>query len=161
MTDSEFDWLIPGRVVALGSHVFGRDEIIDFARKFDPQPFHLDDEAGRASLFGGLCASGWHTAAVWVRLMVDHRARERAFMEFQHLAVPDYGPSPGFEALQWLAPVFPGDCITFTSVIETVRALRSRPRIGLITYQNEGVNQGGKVVFKIKSKMFVTRPSTS
>jgi acyl dehydratase len=93
----------------LGSYQFTREAILAFAKRFDPQPFHLDEEAARRSHFGALCASGWHTAAAWMKCYVafnDHHRRER---KARGEAVPAIGPSPGFENLRWLKPVYPGD----------------------------------------------------
>lgn len=149
--------LVVGAPVELGSHTFARPEIMEFARKYDPQPFHLDDEAARRSLFGSLSASGWHTAAIWLRLMVDNRNRESDFMRFRGERPARYGPSPGFEQLKWLKPVLAGDTLRFTSKVIEKRDVRSRPDVGLVVYQNEGINQNGEVVFQITSKIFVER----
>jgi acyl dehydratase len=152
-----FEDLVVDAPVELGSHTFGRAEIMEFARKYDPQPFHLDDEAARRSLFGSLSASGWHTAAVWLRLLVDHRNREADFMRFRGERPARYGPSPGFEQLKWIKPVLVGDTLRFTSRVIEKRDVRSRPEVGLVIYQNEGTNQKGEVVFQITSKIFVER----
>jgi acyl dehydratase len=157
-----FEDLEIGRTIALGEHTFTRDEIIDFARKYDPQPFHLDDAAAEASLFGALCASGWHTAAVWLRHVIDHRRREADAMIFRGLRPARYGPSPGFEQIRWLRPVFVGDAIRFsTRVIRKVDS-RSRPTVGLVLSENEGFNQDNTLVFSFIGKVFVERraPST-
>ena len=146
-----------GTSVGLGSHTFTRDEIIDFARKYDPQPFHLDEDAARQSLFGALCASGWHTSAVWLRHLIDHRNREADLMRFRGERPARYGPSPGFEKLRWLEPVFVDDTLTFTSRVKEKIDSRSRPSIGLILFDNEGVNQKGDLVFSVVSKVFVER----
>src|SRR5262245_29316487 len=106
-----FEDLAIGPVIALGSHTFTREEIIDFARKYDPQPFHLDDEAGARSLFGGLSASGWHTSAIWLRCMIDYRNRQADLMRFRGERPARYGPSPGFENIRWLKPVLVGDTL--------------------------------------------------
>src|SRR5690606_39852951 len=106
---SYFEDLQVGSSVSLGSHTFSREEIVDFARKYDPQPFHLNEDAAQQSLFGALCASGWHTGAVWLRLVIDHRRREAELIRFRGERPARYGPSPGFEKLRWLKPVFVGD----------------------------------------------------
>ncbi len=89
-----------GRVLDLGTVTPTAEEIKHFAAQFDPQPFHLDEEAGRQSVFGGLCASGWHTCAMAMRLTVDNFLRESSSMG-----------SPGLESLKWLKPVYPGDTL--------------------------------------------------
>src|SRR5262245_23849323 len=150
-----FEDLVVGAPVELGSHTFGRAEIMEFARKYDPQPFHLDDEAARRSLFGSLSASGWHTAAIWLRLLVDNRNREGDFMRFRGERPARYGPSPGFEQLKWIKPVFVGDTVRYTTRIIEKRDSKSRPAVGLLIFQNEGLNQQGELVFSLVSKMFV------
>ncbi|MCL4764711.1 MAG: MaoC family dehydratase [Hyphomicrobiaceae bacterium] len=152
-----FEDLEIGAVFELGSHTFGREEIIDFARKYDPQPFHLDEDAARQSLFGALCASGWHTGAVWLRHLMDFRKREADLMLFRGERPARYGPSPGFEKLRWLKPVLVGDTLTFTSRISGKIDSRSRPVLGLVLFENEAVNQNNEVVFSVVSKVFVER----
>ncbi|HXF52802.1 MAG TPA: MaoC family dehydratase [Hyphomicrobiaceae bacterium] len=152
-----FEDLEIGKTIELGSHTFTREEIIDFAKKYDPQPFHLDDAAAERSLFKRLSASGWHTAAVWLRLMVDARNRQADIIRFRGERPARYGPSPGFEELKWVKPVFVGDTIRFTTRVIEKRDSRSRPEVGLIVYQNEGFNQAGDLVFSLRSKIFVER----
>lgn len=142
-----FEDLDVGTSIALGSHTFTREEIVDFARKYDPQPFHLDEDAARESLFGALCASGWHTSAVWLRHLIDHRNREADLMRFQGERPARYGPSP----------VFVGDTLTFTTRVKEKIDSRSRPGIGLVLFDNEGTNQNGDLVFSVMSKVFVER----
>ena len=152
-----FEDLEIGAPIHLGSHTFGRDEILDFARKYDPQPFHMDEEAAAKSLFGALAASGWHTSAVWLRLLIDHRRREAELMRFRGERPARYGPSPGFEKLRWFKPVFVGDTLAFTTRAKEKIDSRSRPGIGLVLFDNEGVNQNGETVFSVVSKVFVER----
>jgi acyl dehydratase len=152
-----FEDLMIGAQVELGSHTFTRAEILAFARKYDPQPFHLDDAAARRSLFGSLSASGWHTAAIWLRLMVDARNRDGDVMRFRGERPARYGPSPGFEQLKWIMPVLVDDTLRFTTKVVEKRDVRSRPEVGLVIYQNEGFNQKGELVFQITSKIFVER----
>jgi acyl dehydratase len=97
------------------------EEIIDFATKFDPQPFHLSEEAGKASLFGGLCASGWHTCAITMRMMCDEFLLETASLG-----------SPGLENIRWIKPVRPGDTLHVRSVVLEARPMESKPHIGLV-----------------------------
>lgn len=141
------DDLVPGETASLGTHRFTPEEIITFARAYDPQPFHVDAEAAGRSLFGGLCASGWHTAAVWMKLMVAHWERQRQAALSLRLPVPSLGPSPGFHDLKWLKPVFAGDELTYAVRIVEARPSASRPGWGLVTQHSTAVNQNGEPVF--------------
>ena len=94
-----------GIVRELGTHLFEAEAIKEFARKFDPQPFHVDEAAAARSVLGGLCASGWHTAAVWMRLSVDAGMTARDTPWDGPGPEPVFGPSPGFRNLKWLKPV--------------------------------------------------------
>ena len=152
-----FEDLVEGAIVELGSHVFTRAEIIDFAKKYDPQAFHLDEEAAARSLFGALSASGWHTAAIWLRLLVDERNRQGELMRFRGERPARYGPSPGFEKLRWIKPVLVDDTIRFTTRVIEKRDSRTRPEVGLVLFQNEGINHKDELVFTLVSKIFVER----
>lgn len=152
-----FEDLAVGHVITLGSHTFTREEIVDFARKFDPQPFHLDDEAAAKGLFGALCASGWHTSAVWLRCMIDYRNRQADLMRFRGERPARYGPSPGFENLRWFKPVMAGDTLTFTTRVREKIDSRSRPDVGLVVWDNEGINQRGELALSMTTKVFVER----
>lgn len=152
-----FEDLVIGETMQLGSHRFTREEIVDFARRYDPQPFHLDEAAGAQSLFGGLAASGWHTAAVWLRHLIDARRRIADQMVLRGERPARYGPSPGFEALRWPKPVLVGDTIRFSTRIKQKVDSRSRPAVGLVASDNEGFNQHGDLVFAVVGKMFVER----
>lgn len=144
-----------GQSFELGSCVFTADEIITFARSFDPQPFHMDEAAAKASSFGRLAASGWHSAAVWMATMVTHRRRQLA--AFGEGRAPRLGPSPGFKNLRWSKPVFAGDRITYHSAVTDKRASSSRPQWGLFFHHNTGVNQNGDEVFSFDGCVFVER----
>ena len=152
-----FEDLEIGRAAELGSHTFTREEIVDFARRYDPQPFHLDEAAAKQSLFGALCASGWHTAAIWLRLMLDYRKRQADLMAFRGERAAHYGPSPGFEKLRWVKPVLAGDTLRFTTRITDKIDSRSRPGVGLVVSENEGFNQHGVLAFSVIAKVFVER----
>jgi acyl dehydratase len=145
-----FEQLEPGQVTELGHYRFTADEIMAFARPFDPQPFHTDKEAAKNSAFGGLCASGWHTAAVWMMLMVASRRRLEA--TYDH--VPRFGTSPGFRNLIWKRPVFADDVVTFSSAVTQTRISGSRPGWGLVFHRNSGVNQRGEGVFSFDGCVF-------
>ena len=146
-----------GDTVHYGSHTFTAEAIIDFASKYDPQPFHVDAAAAETSVFGGLCASGWHTAAIWMRLMVD--AENRALAEFLAAGKPIgcMGPSPGFTDMRFLKPVRPGDTLTYSGVVTGVEDWRGRPKWGLMASHNEAHNQDGQKVFEFNGKVLVER----
>jgi acyl dehydratase len=146
-----------GDVHEFGSHTFTADAIRAFARRYDPQPFHLDEAAAKASLFGGLCASGWHTAAVWMKLMVAHGQRVAAERKARGVDVAKPGPSPGFKELRWLKPVFAGDTISYRSRVTGKRELNSKPQWGMVFSDNEGTNQKGELVFSFKGQVLVER----
>jgi acyl dehydratase len=150
-----FDELVIGENYELGSLLFTPEEIVAFARSFDPQPFHMDEEAARRSSFGALCASGWHTAAGWMASMVSHRRRQEAMLAPS--MAPRLGPSPGFKNLRWLKPVYAGDRITYHSTVADKRASLSRPEWGLFFHHNTGVNQNGETVFSFDGCVFIER----
>jgi len=146
-----------GETYAVGRHTFAADEIKAFAGRFDPQPFHLDEKAAAVSHFGGLCASGWHTAAVWMRLMVDFRRRVVEQARARGEPVASIGPALGFRDLKWLKPVFVGDTIDYASEVVETRASGSRPGFGLMTIRSTGVNQNGEPVISFLSTTFIER----
>lgn len=138
----------------LGAHVFTPEAIIAFAQAYDPQVFHLDPEAARQTQFGALCASGWHTAAVWMKRLHITRERDVALTARTGPA-PALGPSPGFRDMRWLAPVYAGDTIRFACTLTDKRRTSSRPGWGLATHHNIGVNQHGKTVFEFTGSVFM------
>ena len=141
MPELYFEDLRAGQVVDLGSRTVTEEEIISFARLWDPQPFHVDPEAAKASVFGGLIASGWHTGAMWMRLYVDSLLDGAASMG-----------SPGIEELRWLAPVRPGDTLSGRlTVLETTPSER-RPDRGTVRIRGEMVNQDDVVVLSMTSR---------
>jgi len=152
-----FDDIRVGDKVTLGTNLFTAEEIKTFARQYDPQPFHLDETLGEASHFGALCASGWHTAAMWMRKMVDYRKREADAMRRRGEAVPVIGPSPGFKEMRWFKPVFAGDIVTFTTEAIELRASKSRPEWGLVRLSNAGINQQGVQIMTFVSTAFIER----
>ena len=141
MSQIKYYWedMAAGSVRDLGTVTMSAQEIKDFARQFDPQPFHLDEEAGRQSIFGALCASGWHTCALAMKLTVENFLLEAASMG-----------SPGLESLRWLKPVYPGDTLRLQQSVVESRALRSRPDIGLVRSRWEMFNQGGDKVMQME-----------
>ncbi len=152
-----FEDIRVGEVRDLGSHTFERDEIIAFAKAFDPQLFHLSEEAGKASLFGGLSASGWHTASIFIRQVVRSRHVHEAALSAVGKPIAVWGPSPGFRNLAWLKPVLMGDRIEYRNKVIETRALKTRPDRGFVVTLAEGRNQHGIVVFRYTGQMFVER----
>ena len=128
-----------GQVRDLGSATLTREEIVDFANQFDPQPFHLDEEAARQSVFGGLCASGWHTCSLAMRLMVTNFLCQTSSMG-----------SPGLENIRWLKPVFPGDTLRLQTTVLETRPMGTRPDIGMTRNRWEMFNQHGDKVLHME-----------
>ncbi len=127
----------------------GKDEIVAFAKEYDPQPFHLDEEAARRSIFSGLCASGWHTAAMTMRLIADSEFR------------PAGGTvGLGFEELRWPLPVRPGDELRIEAEVLDVRPSKSRSDRGLMRVRTRTLNQNGEVVQELVSNLIVPRRPT-
>lgn len=149
-----FDEIKVGDRNELGSFHFSSEAIIAYARQFDPQPFHLSEEEGKKSLFGGLAASGWHTAAIWMKLMVASRLRENAERVARGEAPIMVGPSPGFRDLKWIKPVLAGDTVSYCSEVTGLRESASRPGWGLVEVTNTGTNQRGEVVYSFVGTVF-------
>ncbi|MDX0785837.1 dehydratase [Sinorhizobium medicae] len=142
-----------GRKVVTGSLTFTAEDIIRFARNFDPQPFHVDEEQARHSLFGRLCASGWHTSAGWMQCFLRFWKEEARRLAAEGLHAPKLGPSPGFKELQWLKPVYAGDTITYAVTLLEARIVASRPGWRINTILCEGENQHGEPVIRFESKV--------
>jgi acyl dehydratase len=141
----------------LGSFTFTPELIKKFAAQFDPQPFHLDEEAGRQSLFGGLAASGWHVGSVCMKLLVADAQRQAAEAAARGEPVAVWGPSPGFNDLRWLRPVLAGDTISYASEVESTRTSEKRPEWGIVQARNTGTNQRGELAFSLLATAFVPR----
>lgn len=154
---TSFEDLEVGHEAEIGSHTFTAGEIVAFARRWDPQPFHIDAEAAEKSLFGGLCASGWHTACVWMRLNVEYGKRLAAEALAAGREPPRFGPSPGISNLKWPRPVYVGDTITYRWRISGKRPLASRPQWGLVQHEGFAVNQDGQPVLSFEGKFFMGR----
>lgn len=152
-----FEDVAVGERHELGQHTFTADSIKAFAARFDPQAFHMDEAAAAQSHFGALCASGWQTAATWMRLMVEHQRREDAVRLGRGEPIARLGPSPGFRDLKWLKPVYVADTIRYATEVVEVRPSKSRPEWGLITLRNTGINQNGELVLSFVSTAFVER----
>jgi acyl dehydratase len=152
-----FEDIRVGDKYEIGRHTFSAEEIKAFANRFDPQSFHVDEEAAVRSHFGALCASGWHTAVTWMRLMIDYRRRMDEAARARGEAVAKLGPALGFRELRWLKPVYVGDTIDYASEVVETRASNSRPGLGLLTILSTGVNQQGEPVISFLSTTFVER----
>jgi acyl dehydratase len=148
-------FLCMNETITLGSHTFEPDEIKTFAGKYDPQPFHLDEAAAERSVFGRLCASGWHTAAMWMRYNLKKR-EELAKRPWNGPGPrPEFGPGVGFTDLKWLKPVYAGDTITFTRTALRHRAMISRPGWRILAIRCGAHNQSGAPVLAFDSSVLV------
>lgn len=124
-----------------------REDIVSFASEFDPQPMHLDDTAGQASMLGGLAASGWHSCALMTRLMVDGYLLDSTSMG-----------APGVEEVKWVTPLRPGDEVSMHAMITGKRASKSRPEMGLVFFTLELRNQRDECIMLLKNtQMFARR----
>jgi acyl dehydratase len=140
-----------GEVQETGSHTVSREEILAFARQFDPQPFHLDEEAARTSIFGGIVASGWHTASLCHRLIVENILGKAASLG-----------SPGLDELRWLRPVRPGDTLSVRIEVLSLTPSRSKADRGAIKFRFEVRNQNGEqVMTELATALFARRPGTT
>jgi acyl dehydratase len=146
-----------GELTDLGRHTFEREEIITFARTFDPQPFHLDEAAAKASLFGRLSASGWHTAVHSVRGNIASRLRGNEHARAKGIRLAAYGPSPGFRSLAWTKPVFVGDTLEYRARLAQKIDLKSRPDRGIVATEIQARNQHGEIVFMVISQILAER----
>lgn len=142
-----------GQKIEIGSYTFTEERIIHFATRFDPQRFHVDREAAKHTLFGDLCASGWHNCAAWMRTFLDYWMAQSARLAKEGLAAPKLGPSPGFEKLQWLKPVFVDETVAYSVTFLSSRPLASRPGWHLNKILNEGINQDGVPVIRFESSV--------
>jgi acyl dehydratase len=152
-----FEDFVVGQRRELGSFTFTAELIKKFAVQFDPQRFHLDEEEGRNSLFGGLAASGWHVGSVCMKLLVADGQRQAREAAARGEEVAIWGPSPGFRELRWIKPVLANDTIHFASEVETKRSSETRPEWGILQARNTGTNQRGELVFSFLATAFVPR----
>lgn len=146
-----------GSRLELGSHTFTAEEIIAYARKYDPQYFHVDEEAAKAGPFGGLTASGWHTSATWMKLMIATRQGAKEPPDADGRVPPSGGPSPGFLDMKWPVPVRPGDTISYSSEVIEKIDMKTRPEWGIVRSRNIGVNQKGETVLSFTGQGLVQR----
>ena len=152
-----FEDLVVGQRRELGSFTFTAELIKKFAVQFDPQRFHLDEEEGRNSLFGGLAASGWHVGSVCMKLLVADGQRQSAEATARGEKVAVWGPSPGFRELRWIKPVLAGDTISYASEIVSMRTSEKRPEWGILEGRHTGTNQRGELVYSLLATAFVPR----
>lgn len=145
-TERYFEDYVPGAVYTYGSVVLSEEEILDFARRFDPQSFHTDPEAAADGPFKGLIASGWHTSAVMMRLYADHFVSKVASLA-----------SPGVDELRWVQPVRPGDALSIRTTILDARVSRSKPDRGIVRTGIEVLNQRGEPVLTMTAMNFFAR----
>ena len=144
-----FEDIVAGTVARFGSYHVTRDEVIEFASKYDPQPFHLSDEAAAGTYFGRLSASGWHTCAMMMAMLVENMKTN---------AQAGLG-SPGQEDLRWLKPVYPGDTLSVQTEVLDKRASTSRPEMGLYRSRITVRNQHDEpVMTTIATGLIKTRP---
>src|SRR5229473_3262087 len=141
----------------VGSFTFTAELIKKFAAQFDPQRFHLDEEEGRKSLFGGLAASGWHVGSVCMKLLVTDGQRQAREALARGEKVAIWGPSPGFRELRWIKPVLAGDTISFATEVESLRLSEKRPEWGVMEARKTGTNKRGELVFSLLATAFVPR----
>ncbi|KQT66127.1 MULTISPECIES: MaoC family dehydratase [unclassified Aureimonas] len=136
-----------GATRPLGPYEVTRDEVIAFAEEFDPQPFHLDEEAAAASMLGGLSASGWHTCAMMMRMMADSFVLDSTSQG-----------SPGVDFVKWKRPVRPGDTLSGTMTVLEARISQKRPSLGITKLRNDVRNQAGEAVLECEyTVMLLTR----
>jgi acyl dehydratase len=134
-----------GEIVDVGEYTLTKDEIVAFAQQWDPQPFHLDEEAAAATMFGGLIASGWHVALIMMRMM----------LRSEFISAETSLGSPGFDGLKWLSPVRPGDRLSGTVEVTNVRISRSKPGIGFVTTVARLRNQSNEEVYWLNSTAII------
>jgi len=135
-----------GHVAEYGPRLVTADEIKAFAAEFDPQPMHLDEEAARASMIGGLCASGWHACAIMMRIIADGFILDCASMG-----------APGCEEVKWIAPLRPGDRVNVRASVLDRRASKSRPEMGFVKFRFDMFNASGTPVMRLTTDLMLKR----
>jgi acyl dehydratase len=144
-----------------GAFTFTEADIVRFGKAYDPQYFHTDPLAARDSLFGALAASGWHTAAVFMKMWLAHMQEAERQARAAGVTPATIGPSPGFTDMKWARPVLAGDTLSFSSQVTDKRPLASNPKWGLVFTRNEGINQAGELAFSFNGKFFLERRGQS
>ncbi|MGN6572766.1 MAG: FAS1-like dehydratase domain-containing protein [Pseudolabrys sp.] len=152
-----FEDIIVGESVVVGRHIFTTENIKAFAGRYDPQLFHLDEAAAEASHFGALCASGWQTAIVSMRLLVEHRRALTEAARARGERVAQTGPAVDMRELTWLRPVYVGDTIEYRIEVADTRASDGHPGFGLMTLRTTGTNQKGEPVISFLTTSLVER----
>lgn len=146
--------LVPvGETIEMGRFEFTAEKIVEFARKFDPQYFHLDAEKAKSSVLGGLCASGWHVSAAMMKCNVEAIKRQAREVMGRGETPPKFGPSPGFKNLKWHKPVHAGDTVTYFMRFTGDRPIPNRPGRNLVEMSYEGVNQKGELVYSVDASV--------
>jgi acyl dehydratase len=140
-----------GEIVDVGEYTLTKEEIIAFAQTWDPQPFHLDEQAAEATMFGGLIASGWHVALIMMRMM----------LRSEFISAETSLGSPGLDGLKWLMPVRPGDRLSGTVEVTNVRISRSKPGIGFVTTVARLRNQSNEDVYWLNSTAIIKSRSAA
>ena len=148
-----WDAIEVGMERSLGTYTFTPEAIVAFAEKYDPQRFHLSEDGARGSIFGALCASGWHTASVWMRLNILNGPVE--WKRATGIAPPPFGPSPGMNEIRWLRPVYSGETVRFGSRVTDKRESRSRPGWGIVTSDGTGALEDGTMVLTMNAAVLV------
>jgi acyl dehydratase len=137
---------VPGSVAGYGPRLITRDEIVAFAAEFDPQPMHLDEAAGDASILGGLAASGWHSCCLLMRMLSDGFIARAHFLG-----------APGVEEVKWLAPVRPGEALAARATVLETRPSRSRPQMGWVKFRFELLDTGGRLLLMMTMRFMLGR----
>lgn len=144
MKERYFEDYVVGTTAEYGPVKVDEAEVVEFAQRFDPQPFHVDRAAAAAGPFGGLIASGWHTCALMMRLLAEH-----------YLSPASSLASPGIDELRWLAPVRPGDRLMLRTTVEEAQLSRSKPDRGIVRTRIEMVGRDGEVVLRLTAINFI------
>lgn len=147
------DLLKIGEEVEMGSYAFTAENIIEFASQFDPQFFHIDAGKAKNSVFGGLCASGWHITAAMMKCNVETIERQAKAVIASGGTPPKFGPSPGFKNLKWLKPAYAGDTVTYLMRFTGSRPIPNRPGRNIAEMSYEGRNQRGELVFTVDASV--------
>lgn len=151
MTEKKWAYedFVEGETMQFGSKTVSAEEIIEFAAEFDPQPMHLDETAGKASILGGLAASGWHTCSMFMRMLCDSLLLQSTSQG-----------APGIDHVKWMRPVLAGDTLTASTTVISKRLSAKRPNLGFVSMRAQMINQRGEQVFELQNTgMFLTRAS--
>lgn len=144
--DTKLHWedIEVGRTLAYGAYPVTKDEIFEYARAYDPQPHHIDEEAAKLSLTKGLCASGWHSCAIFMRMFYDGMLANAASMG-----------GPAIDEVKWMKPVRPGHVLSARSTCVEKRLMKSRPGVGICKMHHEVLNQDGELLMTMDNPFFI------